>query len=133
MLKIKSGPIEFSWPVTYYEPGDGRFTKYVFNARFLMISNEEFLKLTFDIEKAKKSVISEDGGDANIGDFVSEDKALIRKVFLGWDIGELKDEDNEDIICNDTTMDNFLSMAGMPGAIMNAYMEARSGPARKKT
>lgn len=138
MFQIAEQPITFIWPIDYVRPDPvyaGKHQHIRFDGKFALIDNDAWMSINSRLATARER-LSQNPSEENIADLMREDRDAVKEIFLGWDEGQIKDSEGQDVPCNDGTIDYILNLAGMTQAISKAYSDARTGTpskARKKT
>jgi hypothetical protein len=111
-FKVSKLVSEYKWPTKVQVPNNGKYDVILFTGIYRKPNEEERAQIAEDLR----------GGSLDLND-------LARRIFAGWEDGQVQDEDGEPLPATPENVARLLADDDVRDAVIAAYTESRQGKA----
>ena len=116
MFKLSDVTDNYPWTITVKLPSNGSYKKMPVKVNFNRLPHDERVRLQERIQSA---------GDVENTEEVENE--FFDKVFAGWQEGQVKDENGEDLEVNEDSKRQVLSISEFRQAVIEGYFDSVAG------
>ncbi|UNK05841.2 hypothetical protein MN210_03380 [Psychrobacter raelei] len=121
MFKLSDVADTYPWTVTVKMPYNGSYKKTTVKVDFNRLPHDERMRLMERIQTTQ---------DVESVEEVEND--FFDKVFVGWQAGQVKDENGDDLEVNDDTKRQLLTISEFRQAVIDGYFDSVAGDKLKQ-